>query len=237
MAGYSQAIQTLIAELGKLPGIGARSAERLAFHLLKSSRDEALALADAIGNVKQLVRPCKECFNLAEDSTCPICSDARRDPGLLCVVEEPSDLMTLERTGAYRGLYHVLGGALSPLKDVGPDDLHIRELLKRIRAGEFREVILHRRLVKGCGLALDHFEGALGTMTETGAEPIAVHIADEAGLAVDDGDCPFCARGHTVSATIAELFVDFDHFTYSHDSLLDLFSQHRENHTSWAGRV
>ena len=142
MSGYSQAIETLIKELGKLPGIGTRSAERLAFHLLKSDRGEAMALAEAIRAVKLNVRPCKVCYNLAEGELCAVCSDARRDHAVVCVVEQPKDLLALESTGVYRGVYHVLMGHIAPLENVTADDLTIDALVDRVRGGGVREVIL-----------------------------------------------------------------------------------------------
>ena len=142
MSGYSETIERLIEELGKLPGIGARSAERLAFHILKSGRDEALELADAIRAVKLNVHPCKVCHNLAEDDVCSVCGDARRDHGVICVVEQPKDLLALEATGAYRGVYHVLMGHIAPLENVDADDLTIDGLVDRVRAGGVAEVIL-----------------------------------------------------------------------------------------------
>ena len=142
MSGYSETIERLIEELGKLPGIGARTAERLAFHILKSGRDEALELADAIRAVKLNVHPCKVCHNLAEDDVCSVCGDARRDHGVICVVEQPKDLLALEATGAYRGVYHVLMGHIAPLENVDADDLTIDGLVDRVRAGGVAEVIL-----------------------------------------------------------------------------------------------
>lgn len=131
-----------MAELGKLPGIGARTAERLAFHLLKATPEEALALADAIRDVKANIRPCRDCFNLAEGELCTICADERRERGTICVVEQPKDLLALESTGAYRGLYHVLMGHLAPLEGIEPEDLTIDALVRRIKAGGVAEVIL-----------------------------------------------------------------------------------------------
>jgi recombination protein RecR len=142
MAGYGQTIETLIEQLGKLPGIGARTAERLAFHLLKASEDDAMALARAIRDVKTKIRPCSRCFNLAEEELCVICSDPNRDHGLIAVVEQPKDLLSLEATGAYRGVYHVLMGHIAPLDGVEAGDLTIDELLARVQAGGVREVIL-----------------------------------------------------------------------------------------------
>ena len=142
MAKYSDAIEKLIEALGGLPGIGARTAERLAFHILKSKPAEAMALADAIRDVKTRVRPCRECFNLSEGELCAVCSDPRRDRSAVCVVEQPKDLLAIESTGAYRGLYHVLMGQIAPLDDVGPEDLTIDALAQRVRAGGVKEVIL-----------------------------------------------------------------------------------------------
>src|ERR687897_639283 len=142
MGVYPSAIQRLVAELSRLPGIGQRTAQRLAFHLLKGSEDEALALAEAIREVKEKVGLCEECFNLAEGPRCRICSDAGRDRSLICVVEEPADVIPIERTHEYRGLYHVLGGALSPIDGVDPGDLKIAELLRRVGSGEVSEVVL-----------------------------------------------------------------------------------------------
>jgi len=142
MAGYSRTIEHLISELGRLPGIGARTAERLAFHILKSTPDEAMALADAIADVKRKIRPCRVCFNLGEDPLCAICADPRRDPSLICVVEQPKDLLALESTGAYHGVYHVLMGQLAPLEGVQEEHLTLDALEQRVRAGGVAEVIL-----------------------------------------------------------------------------------------------
>ncbi|MDQ6915766.1 MAG: recombination mediator RecR [Actinomycetota bacterium] len=135
-------IQRLVTELGRLPGIGARTAQRLAFHVLRASDDEALALADAIREVKAQIGLCEVCFNLADGPRCRICQDERRDGSLICVVEEPQDVIPIERTHEFRGRYHVLGGALSPIDGVDPEDLKIAELLTRVEAGEVREVVL-----------------------------------------------------------------------------------------------
>ena len=142
MAGYSETIERLMAELGKLPGIGARSAERLAFHILKSDKKEALALSDAIRQVKTNIRPCRCCFNLAEDELCAVCADPQRDRSIICVVEQPKDLLSLEATGIYHGVYHVLMGQIAPLEGVAPEDLTIDALVQRVRAGGVGEVIL-----------------------------------------------------------------------------------------------
>ena len=131
-----------MAELGKLPGIGARSAERLAFHLLKAEDEDAFALADAIRDVKTRIRPCKTCFNLTEDELCSICADPRREAGTICVVEQPKDLLALESTGVYRGVYHVLMGHIAPLEGVEAEDLTLEALEARVRAGGVSEVIL-----------------------------------------------------------------------------------------------
>jgi recombination protein RecR len=155
MPGYSQAIERLIEEFGNLPGIGARTAERLAFHILKSTEPEAMSLAEAIRDVKRLVRPCTRCFSLAEGELCAICADPRRDAGAICVVEQPKDLLALESTGAYRGLYHVLMGHIAPLEDMDAEDLTIDALVARVKAGGVREVILATNpTVAGDGTAL-----------------------------------------------------------------------------------
>jgi recombination protein RecR len=132
----------LVAELSRLPGIGQRTAQRLAFHILRSDDDEAAALAAAIQEVKERVGLCEECFNLAEGPRCRICEDAGRDRSLICVVEEPGDVIPIERTHEYRGLYHVLGGALSPIDGIDPEDLKIAELLERVDRNQTREVVL-----------------------------------------------------------------------------------------------
>jgi recombination protein RecR len=139
---YAPPVQRLITELGKLPGIGQRTAQRLAFHVLRSSPEDALALADAIREVKEKIRLCEVCFNLADEPRCRICQDERRDASLICVVEEPGDIIPMERTHEYRGRYHVLGGALSPIDGVDPEDLKIGELYARLTDGEVREVVL-----------------------------------------------------------------------------------------------
>jgi recombination protein RecR len=138
----SPAVDNLVAQLTRLPGVGTRTAQRLAFHLLRAQKDEALALAHAIEDVKQRVRFCRECGNLTEEEVCAICSDARRDHATVCVVEQPADLVSIERTHEYRGLYHVLGGALSPLDGVEPEHLRIDELLRRVERNGIEEVVL-----------------------------------------------------------------------------------------------
>ena len=142
MAGHTKSIERLQAEFAKLPGIGARSAERLAFHVLKAARDEALGLAEAIRDVKTNVRPCSVCHNLAEGELCDVCANARRDRGVICVVEQPKDLLSLEATGAYSGVYHVLMGQVAPLEGIEAEDLTIDALMRRIGDGDVREVIM-----------------------------------------------------------------------------------------------
>jgi recombination protein RecR len=139
---FTPPVNRLITELAKLPGIGQRTAQRLAFHVLRVPEQEAFALAAAIREVKERIVLCEECFNLAEGPRCPICLDQRRDRSVICVVEEPADVVPVERTNEYRGLYHVLGGALSPIDGVDPEDLKIAELVQRVRAGEVREVVI-----------------------------------------------------------------------------------------------
>ncbi|MDQ6751596.1 MAG: recombination mediator RecR, partial [Actinomycetota bacterium] len=133
---YAPPVQRLITELGRLPGIGNRTAQRLAFHILRASDEEASGLAEAIREVKARIGLCETCFNLADGPRCRICEDGRRDGSLICVVEEPGDVIPIERTHEYRGRYHVLGGAISPIDGVGPDQLRTRELMQRLADGE-----------------------------------------------------------------------------------------------------
>jgi recombination protein RecR len=158
---YAPPVQRLITELGKLPGIGARTAQRLAFHILRASNEDATALAESIREVKERIGLCEVCFNLADGPRCRICEDERRDPALICVVEEAGDVIPVERTHEYRGRYHVLGGALSPIDGVDPDDLKIAELYRRVAdpAQTIREVVL-------------------ATNPTTTGEATALHIAD-----------------------------------------------------------
>ncbi len=158
---YAPPIQRLITELGKLPGIGARTAQRLAFHILRASPEDAASLADSIKEVKERIGLCEVCFNLADAPRCRICEDGRRDATLICVVEEAGDVIPVERTHEYRGRYHVLGGALSPIDGVDPDDLKIAELYRRVTdpAQEITEVVL-------------------ATNPTTTGEATALHIAD-----------------------------------------------------------
>jgi recombination protein RecR len=163
---FAPPVQRLVAELAKLPGIGTRTAQRLAFHILRAPPQDALGLAAAIKEVKEKIGLCEVCFNLADEPRCRICQDARRDPGVICVVEEPSDVISIERTHEYHGLYHVLGGALSPIDGVDPEDLKIAQLYARVRASAgnggpaVREVIL-------------------ATNPTTTGEATALHIAAE----------------------------------------------------------
>ena len=169
MSVYAPPVQRLITELSKLPGVGGRTAQRLAFHLLRSSDEEAMALARAITEVKERIGLCETCFNLADGPSCRICSDERRDPEVICVVEEPSDVISIERTHEFRGRYHVLGGALSPIDGVDPEDLKIAELYQRVIGDP-------ARLVR---------EVVIATNPTTTGEATALHIA--AGLRELDG--------------------------------------------------
>lgn len=139
---YEGVVQDLIDELGRLPGVGPKSAQRIAFHLLQADPADVKRLSDVLVEVKQRVRFCTVCFNVSEDDQCRICRDPRRDPTVLCVVEEYKDVVAIERTREYRGRYHVLGGAISPIDGIGPDQLHIRELMPRLADGTVTEVIL-----------------------------------------------------------------------------------------------
>jgi recombination protein RecR len=142
MQHYPQSIRNLIHRLARLPGIGEKTAERLAMHILKTPRKEAEDLARSIVELKEKIRLCSRCFSLSDGDLCRICSDPARDPSLLCVVEQPADMVSIEKSGAYNGLYHVLAGVLSPMEGVGPDDIRIGELLRRIGEGKVQELIL-----------------------------------------------------------------------------------------------
>ena len=159
MSAYAPPVQRLITELSKLPGVGGRTAQRLAFYVLRQSDEEAMALADAIREVKQRIGLCEVCFNLADGPRCRICEDTRRDPALICVVEDPSDVISIERTHEFSGRYHVLGGALSPIDGVDPEDLKISELYERAIADSVREVVI-------------------ATNPTTTGEATALHLAD-----------------------------------------------------------
>src|SRR3954466_16281969 len=141
MSSYTQSIQNLMSELARLPGIGMRSAERIAFHLLKQKAEEAMKLSEAIRDVKTRIRHCSVCYNLTEQDPCSICADPSRDHVLVCIVEQPKDLLALESTGLYRGVYHVLLGKIAPLEDAHPQDLTIEALMQRLESGEIRELI------------------------------------------------------------------------------------------------
>ena len=142
IATYAKPLVRLLEALEKLPGIGPRSAERIAFYLLRTSREETRQLAQAIADVRERLRFCEVCFNLSEEERCPVCQDGSRDPAILCVVEEPKDVLAIEKTGAFRGLYHVLLGAIAPLEGIGPELLKIDELLSRLADGVVQEVIV-----------------------------------------------------------------------------------------------
>ena len=163
-SSYAPPVQRLVTELSKLPGVGNRTAQRLAFHILRASDEEAVALASAINDVKSMIRLCEVCFNLTDETRCRICQDTRRDHGLICVVEEASDVIPMERMHEYQGVYHVLGGALSPIDGVDPEDLKIAELFARVSNGSqpaaVREVVL-------------------ATNPTTTGEATALHIAGE----------------------------------------------------------
>ncbi|MHC4152914.1 MAG: recombination mediator RecR [Planctomycetota bacterium] len=139
---YTKSLNKLIEEFGRLPGIGPKTAARLAFHVLKSNTDEAMALAEAIKDVKTKIKRCKVCFNLAEEEHCAICTDTRRDKSVICVVEQPKDVIALEKTGTCKWVYHVLGGHIAPLEGMEPDDLTIEQLVGRVKNGEVKEIIM-----------------------------------------------------------------------------------------------
>jgi recombination protein RecR len=180
---HAPPIQRLITELGKLPGIGQRTAGRLAFHILRATPEDATALADAIREVKEKVGLCEICFNLAEGPRCRICLDERRDGTTICVVEEFGDVIPMERTHEFRGRYHVLGGALSPIDGVDPEDLRIAELLRRVGEGEVREVVL-------------------ATNPTTTGEATALHIADALHAQTPDVTVTRLASGLPVGADL-----------------------------------
>lgn len=142
MSGFPVSMKLLIGELSKMPGIGPKSAQRLAFHILRSSNGEAEALSKAISKVKESVRFCKICNNLSDEEICDICNSRSRDRSMLCVVEEPNDIVAIEKAGEYNGVYHVLLGSLSPLDGIGPSDLKIKELLERVKKDKFKEIII-----------------------------------------------------------------------------------------------
>ena len=142
MALYTRSMQELIEHFKKMPGVGSKTAERFAFYVLKSSRDDMMRFSSAIKEVKENVKFCKKCGNLSETELCSICTDPRRDKGIVCVLEEPKDLVLIEKSGQYKGTYHVLFGAISPLDGIGPEDVRIKELVRRIKEDKVKEVIL-----------------------------------------------------------------------------------------------
>ena len=142
MATYARPVERLITELSKLPSIGPKSAQRIAFHIVRGSGEDAYGLAEALREVKDRIRPCKRCFNLTEEEECDICRDARRDAAVICAVEDPYDIGSIEKTGEYRGLYHVLGGSLSPLDGIEPEDLRIAELIERVKQEGTEEIVV-----------------------------------------------------------------------------------------------
>ena len=180
---YAPPVQRLITELSKLPGVGGRTAQRLAFHLLRSSDEEAMALARAITEVKERIGLCETCFNLADGPSCRICTDERRDSEVICVVEEPSDVISIERTHEFSGRYHVLGGALSPIDGIDPEDLKIAELYARVGDGGVREVVI-------------------ATNPTTTGEATALHIADGLRAALPEVTVTRLASGLPVGADL-----------------------------------
>ena len=180
---FSPPINRLITELARLPGIGQRTAQRLAFHILRTPSDQALPLADAIREVKETVGQCEVCFNLAVGPRCRICEDGRRSPDVICVVEEPSDVISIERTHEFSGRYHVLGGALSPIDGVDPEDLRLAELFRRIEDGGTREVVV-------------------ATNSTTTGEATALYIADTVRERAPDVTVTRLASGLPVGADL-----------------------------------
>jgi recombination protein RecR len=174
VSSYAPPVQRLVTELSKLPGIGSRTAQRLAFYILRASSEDAIALAEAIREVKEKIGFCEVCFNLTDETRCRICQDSRRDHGLICVVEEPSDVIPMERTHEYSGVYHVLGGALSPIDGIDPEDLHIAELFSRATLGG------QAPADEGSGDQRPPVrEVILATNPTTTGETTALHIAEE----------------------------------------------------------
>jgi recombination protein RecR len=174
---YAPPVQRLVGELSKLPGIGSRTAQRLAFHILRASDEDATALAESIREVKERIGLCEICFNLTDESRCRICQDTRRDHSVICVVEEPGDVIPMERTHEYQGVYHVLGGALSPIEGIDPEDLKIAELLARVGvAGAVAQDSGDGTGAPGNGVVR---EVVLATNPTTTGEATALHIAEE----------------------------------------------------------
>jgi recombination protein RecR len=179
---YAPPVQRLVSELSKLPGIGNRTAQRLAFHILRASSEDASALAEAIREVKEKIGLCEICFNLTDEPRCRICQDPRRDHGVICVVEEPSDVIPMERTHEYQGVYHVLGGALSPIEGIDSEDLKIGELFARVVPGAERVDGEAAAMTSPGGAASDTpevREVVLATNPTTTGEATALHIAEE----------------------------------------------------------
>ncbi|HEV3047787.1 MAG TPA: recombination mediator RecR [Solirubrobacteraceae bacterium] len=174
---YAPPVQRLVTELSKLPGIGSRTAQRLAFHILRASGEDASALAEAILEVKEKIGLCEVCFNLTDEPRCRICEDPRRDHGLICVVEEPSDVIPMERTHEYHGVYHVLGGALSPIDGVDPEDLKMEELFARVGDGAHAAGAAAAGATTAGGPAVR--EVVLATNPTTTGEATALYVADE----------------------------------------------------------
>ena len=188
------AIDDLATELAKLPGIGRKTALRLTYHLLKQPAEHSRRLADALVTLSERVRPCARCFNLTESELCAICRDPRRDESIICVVEESSDIGAIERSGEFRGMYHVLGGRLSPLDGVGPEDLHIESLVQRLEKGQTREVIL------ATNPSLEGEATALYVQRQIGTQPLMVSRIAR-GLPVG-GDLEY-ADGVTIAQALA----------------------------------
>src|SRR4051794_10386316 len=176
-------LQRLVTEFAKLPGIGNRTAQRLAFHVLRASNEDAEALAQAIRDVKEKITLCEVCFNLAEGPRCAVCLDERRDGGVICVVEEPGDIIPIERTHEFSGRYHVLGGALSPIDGVDPDDLHVEQLMQRIEAGGVGELVV-------------------ATNSTTTGEATALYLADQLRARAPDVTVTRLASGLPVGADL-----------------------------------
>jgi recombination protein RecR len=163
MANYTQSIQNLMDELASLPGIGTRSAERIAFHILKQKPDDAMKLADAIRDVKTRIKHCSICYNLTEQDPCEICSNPAREQSVVCIIEQPKDLLALESTGLFRGVYHVLLGRIAPLEGMDPQDITVDPLLQRLASGRIREVIMGTNPnMEGDGTAL-HLQNLIAT--------------------------------------------------------------------------
>ncbi|MBM3501522.1 MAG: recombination protein RecR [Armatimonadetes bacterium] len=201
MLQYARPLQRLLNAFERLPGIGPKNAQRLAFHLLRVEEGEVQELAAALSEVRAAIRPCRRCFNYSEGDLCPICADPRRDPAAICAVEEASDVMAIERSGEYHGLYHVLGGRLSPLSGVGHDELNLDSLLARVREGGVRELILATSpTVEGDATALE-IARLVEAMVESGEVTTAPRVTRIAlGLPVG-GDLDY-ADGLTLARAL-----------------------------------